>query len=172
MKSLKLPLILLTIIMSILAGCAGSQLVIQQPMEMKLGSFSKLHFMAESSVAEDVTQEITQLEERVISKLKKLDHFKDVQLGNVTDSSVGTLQVEATITEIKKVSETTRFFAGAFAGKASVLVEVAFNDLAAEKTIGSYSVKGKSSGTGVSGGTREAVWKTADAIVELISNNH
>jgi len=172
MKSLKFHLISLAVIISILAGCAGSQLVTQKPIEIKLASFSTLYFMAEPNVAEDVTKEITQLEERVISKLKKKDLFKNVELGNVADSSAGTLQVKATISEIKKVSNTQRFFGGAFAGKASMLVEVAFIDVAAGKTIGSYSIQGKSGGTGVSGGTGEAIWKTGDAIVELISNNY
>jgi hypothetical protein len=172
MKSSKFRLFLLAVIISILAGCAGSQLVTKKPIEGKLGSFSTLYFMAEPDVAEDVSKEITQLEERVISKLKKKGLFKDVQLGDVADSSAGTLQIKATISEIKKVSGTQRFFGGAFAGKAYMLVEVAFIDVAAGKTIGSYSIKGKSGGTGMSGGTGEAIWKTGDAIVDLISNNY
>ena len=120
----------------------------------------------------EATGEITNLEERVIKKLKEKNLFQNIQLGEVTDSSGGTLQAKATISEIKKVSDTQRFFGGAFAGKASMMIELTFIDIAAGKTIGTYTITGKSGGTGMSGGTRDAIYKTGDEIVALIVNNY
>ena len=69
------------------------------------------------------------------------------------------------------MSAGARFMLGAFAGKATMTTDVDFIDAASGKTLGSYSIKGKSGGTGVSGGTSDAVKKAAEGIAQVISEN-
>ncbi|MCK4371914.1 MAG: hypothetical protein KAW61_02155, partial [candidate division Zixibacteria bacterium] len=97
--------------------------------------------------------------------------FDDVWLGPCHENCDGVLQVNAEVTKVKKVGGTERFMLGAFAGKASMTATVVFLEPASLDTLGSYTVTGKSGGTGMSGGTKSAVGKTAQAIVQLISDN-
>jgi len=154
-----------------LFGCAGSQMVARQPLETDLSSFSSLSFTVESGVADDVTKEKADLEKQVVEKLKLLNLFSQVQIENPSQTSPNNLLVKVTISNINKVSGTTRFFAGAFAGQASLTADIAFIDVKAGKTLGSFFVTGKSGGTGMSRGTGDAVKKTADGIVNLIAQH-
>ena len=155
----------------LLVGCAGSRMLPIQAFEQKLNTFTVVYFTAESALAEDVSAELTDLEARVAARLEKANLFEKILLAERQTDSARALLVNAVVTNVKKVSGTTRFFAGAFAGKASLTAEVTFSDGESGKTIGSYFVTGESGGTGMSGGTESAVDKTAEAIVKLIKDN-
>ena len=155
----------------LLLGCAGSQVLVVRPFEGKLAPYSTLYFSTASSVFEDVTQEMTDLEEEVTSQVRELGMFDNVWLGPCSENCDGVLQVNAEVTKVKKIGGTKRFMMGAFAGKASMTVTVVFLEPASLNTLGTYAVTGKSGGTGMSGGTKSAVGKTAQAIVQLIRDN-
>lgn len=169
-KTITVPALLLATM--ILTSCAGTYMTLRQPFETDLGPFSSFVFSVESNVTDDVTKEMADLEERVLSKVKSLNLFQNVELGDEPEPTQGKLHVTATITHIKKVSGMTRFFLGVFAGKASMTTDVIFLDAATGKAIGSFSVTGESGGTGLSGGTSDAVEKTAEGIAGLISKNY
>ena len=167
-----LNLIVVFILALLFAGCGGSTMEVKQPLEKSLSPFTHFAFSCETNVAEDVTEEITELEERVAEEVKSLALFDSVELGSDKEFPPGTLQVTATIMEIEKVSEGERFLLGAFAGQASMTIDVIFEDAATGETLGSFSITGESGGTGLSGGTSQAIDETATAIRDLIREHY
>ena len=172
MRKIRMARLMVVVTLGLLAlACAGSQVLVVRPFEGKLAPYSTLYFSTASSVFEDLSQEMTDLEEEVASQVKELGMFNNVLLGPCYENCDGVLQVNAEVTKVKKVSGTKRFMLGAFAGKASMTATIVFLEPASLDTLGSYTVTGKSGGTGVSGGTKSAVGKTARAIVQLIRDN-
>ena len=155
-----------------LIGCAGTSLTAVRPFEQSLNPYQAVYFTAEPMVTEDITQELSDLEQLVALSLNEQAIFKSAKLGPCTENCDHALLVTATITDINKVSSSARFFGGAFAGKASMTADVVFADAGRGDTLAVYTVKGKSGGTGLSGGTESAVNRTAKAIVELIQANY
>ena len=157
----------------VLAGCTAShKMVSLQPSESDLRSYSAVVLSVESNVADDVQKEMTDLERLAVAKIKALNIFQSVQLGNGERAPAGTLIVKASISKIRKVSGTSRFMTGAFAGRASMTVDITFSDSVTKESIGSYSITGQSGGTGVSGGTSDAVNKAAEGIADLLAKNY
>jgi|GEM_PF-5877427 len=156
----------------LLAGCGGSQLTALHPFEQPLNHYQNVCFSGEPMVAEDITEQLSDLEAEVIKQLNKLAMFETIMLGTCSDSCVNTINVHAAITHIRKVSGAGRFFGGAFAGKASMTAEVTFSDAATDNILGVYTITGKSGGTGYSGGTESAVSRTAESIVKIIEENY
>ncbi len=149
-------------------GCAGSQILVVRPMEKETARHSTLYFSTGSSVFDDVSREMSDLEEEVASKIKESGMFRRVWLGECAHDCDSALYVRADVTKIKKVSGTERFFLGVFAGRASMTVTVVVVEPSSLDTLGSFTVIGKSGGTGLSGGTKSAVHNAAEAIVDLI----
>ena len=58
---------------------------------------------------------------------------------------------------------------GAAAGRASMTTEITLVDSSTGRTLGSYTVIRQSGGSGLAGGTSEAVTKTAEAIAGSIT---
>lgn len=171
MKISKIALPLVAIGLLLQVGCAGSKSLAVRPIESKLSAFTTIYFSTESSIVEDVSQQMDDLEVEFLERLNKEGYFPSALLGTCTENCEKALIIKAVVSSVKKVSGTSRFFLGAFAGKASLTTEVTFIDGGTGATIGSYEVTGKSGGTGYSGGTGDAVKKTAKAIVKLIREN-
>lgn len=169
--ALIISMILFTIFIT---ACASSELLIKKPLEVKLNQYTNFVFQAKSSVADDVSGEITDLEAAAIKRVQELKLFKTTELGDSVkvNNAEGTLFVKAVITDINKVSGLTRFLIGAFAGKASMTIDVSFIDAKTGKSIGEFSITGKSGGTGYAGGTSEAIDMTVNKIVEVVSQNY
>lgn len=163
--------VLLTLV-AIIVGCASSELVVRKPLETKLNQYSKFIFNAESNVTEDVAEEIASLEELAINRVIELNLFKTTELGSGENADDGSLVVKAVITEINKVSGLTRFLIGAFAGKASMTIDITFHDAKTGVLLGEYDITGKSGGTGYAGGTNEAISMAVDKIAEVLSQNY
>lgn len=158
---------------ALLVGCSSrSTMVTVQPLVANLGTYSSVVLSVQSAVTDDVKKEMSDLEGLALSKIKALNLFQNTQLGDGTGAQPGTLIVKASITKIKKVSGTTRFLLGAFAGRASMTTDVLVIDAADGKTLGSYSITGQSGGTGVSGGTSDAVQKAAEGIADILLKNY
>ncbi|MEJ2637199.1 MAG: DUF4410 domain-containing protein [Calditrichia bacterium] len=156
----------------ILSSCAGNQMVTQHQLEKNLDAYPVLNFAVETSMNENIVNEMAVLRAKVHKKLQDLNLFQNIEFVDKPEPAEGKLLVKATITEIRKVIGAKRFFLGALAGKAAITVDVVFIDIATEEVLGSYTVTGKSGGSGLSGGTEDAIKKTAEAIVELISSNY
>lgn len=152
------------------AGCAArSKSVTLQPITADMGQYKHVVIAVESRVPGDVTKEKSDLEGLTVSRVKGLSRFSSVQLksGDVP-AKPETLVVNVGITHLKKVGGTKRFMLGAAAGRASMTTEITLVDAATGKTIGSYTVTGQSGGSGLAGGTSDAVTKTAEAVAGLL----
>ncbi len=163
----------LLLILAALAGCtAKTEMVPIEPLTADLSPYTKVVITTETMVTEDVSQEITDLEQLTLKKLQELGVFEDIRLGDTEVPAEGTLKVNIVIAKIKKVSGGARFMLGAFAGRASMTTDVFFIDAMRGKELGSYTITGQSGGTGYSGGTSDAVKKTAEGIAKIISENY
>ena len=155
---------------SIVSGCAArSKSVTLQPLSADMSQYKNIVIAVESRVPGDVTKERTDLEGLTVSRVKALSRFSSVQLktGEVAPAPE-TLVVNVGITHLKKVGGTKRFMLGAAAGRASMTIEITLVDASTGKTIGSYTVTGQSGGSGLAGGTSDAVTKTAEAVAGLL----
>jgi hypothetical protein len=145
MKFLKQALYLcVVLLMILLSGCASGRTSVIMPIEQRLNPFMSVHFAAESNLAEDVTEQLSELEEVFVERLKKELMFDKVLLKGCETDCEKALIIKALVTDIKKVSGTKRFFAGAFAGKARMTAQVKFIDGGSGSEIGVYMVTGES----------------------------
>ncbi len=158
-------------ILAAVVGCAGTRVTATQPLAMGISRYARLVFWTESAVGEDVSHEVSSLEQQVLERVKRLRVFPSVLLGEEPVPSEDMLLVRATIMDIRKVSGAERFFLGIFAGQASITAQVVLIDGATGETLGSYTVTGESGGLGMSRGTGQAVENTAQGIADLIARN-
>jgi hypothetical protein len=129
-------------------------------------------FSVESNLNEDLDKELIELKSEILKRVSHLDIFRSIQFTKEYEKEEGCLLVVVSISEIKKVSGAKRFSLGAIAGRAKIKADITFIDAAAQETIGSYTVTGKSGNSDYSGGTGEAIRKTAEAVVEIIQENY
>lgn len=163
----------LLLVMTVLAGCtASNKWTPVRPMDTDLSPYSSVVISVESLVDKDVEKEMSDLEYRVADNITELGLFRDVSLGGGSGAGEGTLLVRISIKKIKRVSGMDRFMGGALAGKASMTTDVLFIDAATGKELGLYTVTGKSGGTGLSGGTSDAVRETAECVASVIAENY
>jgi uncharacterized protein DUF4410 len=154
----------------VVSGCAArSKAVTLQPLTADMSHYKKVVIAVESRVPGDVTKEKSELEVLTVSRVKALNRFSSVQLkAGDMGPTAETLVVNVGITHLKKVGGTKRFMLGAAAGRASMTTEITLVDSSTGKTLGSYTVTGQSGGSGLAGGTSEAVTKTAEAVAGLL----
>jgi hypothetical protein len=155
---------------AIVSGCAArSKAVTLQPVTADMSQYKTVVISVESRVPGDVSKEKIDLEGQTVSRVKALNRFSSVQLktGDVAPTPE-TLVVNVGITNLKRVGGTKRFMLGAAAGRASMTTEITLVVSATGKTLGSYTVTGQSGGSGLAGGTSDAVTKTAEAVAGLL----
>lgn len=155
-------------VLTVSACSARSSLVTTQPTQADLRGYTTLALVVDSTVAEDVQQETTAVAVRTLERLESGSRFQTVRLADTTEADPGTLLVRATVTKVRKVGAGTRFLAGAFAGRANLTLDVSLIDAASGKVLGTHTVVGESGGTGLSGGTNDAVDKAAEAMAKLV----
>lgn len=122
----------------------------------------------ESNVFEDVTREIARLEVELVDRFRALDAVSQISLGELPGRHEDAVLVRISITGIRKVGRTRRFFFGEMAGRASLTADVEFVDGGSGNVLGRYEVVGKSGNTRFSGVTGDAVEKTAEAILAVM----
>jgi hypothetical protein len=166
-----LRFLLLVALGLLLTGCGGTQLSAFQPFSQHLNQYKDFYLSVEGAVTEDFAEEATVLEERVRDKVDKLQLFRKAHYGQCTDSCEAALNVKAVITEVNKVSGSSRFWLGMFAGDAKLVTEVTFNEAATGEVVGVYEITRTSGSSGFSGDTGSVVRNTADEIVKLIKEN-
>jgi hypothetical protein len=152
-----------------LCGCtAGNKLMVHQKADVSLAGYTDILVAVDSTLTEkDVQKDIDELGVRAIQAIKT-QGYSSVQFkaGDVAPAP-GTLLVKVTVTKIRRVSKLGRFAAGIFAGRASIVADVAISEPAASKTLGTYTVSGESGASGVAGGTEDAIAKAGEAIGAL-----
>jgi hypothetical protein len=164
-----LRIILASVALAIVfTGCGSTNLTPRLVLERPLTERKAVYFSADASVAEDVDKEVSDLETKVMKQLKKEKLFQTVMLGKCTDSCTNTVNIDVTITEVRKVSGFARFMIGWWAGKASMSSEVTFIDGASGNVLGTYLVDVND---GSNGDTGSLVSRTCKAIVKLIKTN-
>ncbi|MEN8005701.1 MAG: DUF4410 domain-containing protein, partial [Candidatus Krumholzibacteriota bacterium] len=124
------------------------------------------------ALAEDATQELTDLEIQLMEGIKELGAVKKVVLEHPGTETENSLLIRVTVSNLRKVSGTSRFFLGSFAGKAKMTALVDFIDGNDGTELGKYKIVGSSGGSGFSGGTEDAVTQTAEAIITILAENY
>lgn len=151
-----------------LASCAGTTQIEREPVTAALTRYQAIALTVDETVDEDVTEEMKELQERVVAAVESLHSFTKVTAADAATAPQPCLRVEATIKKVRKVSDSARFWSGAFAGKASLTAEVRFLDEAGT-SLGCYEITGTSGSTGFSGGTGDAVANVAKDVASLIA---
>jgi hypothetical protein len=153
------------------AGCAARGTVATPgPSNVNLSSYSRVAVNVVSGDQEDVAAEAARLEGQIVEEVRKTRRFGAVEtLATDASATPGTLRLTATITEIRKVSGGKRFFAGAFAGRAKVTLKVQLVEAPGGTVIEEQTVSGESGGTGLSGGTNDALSQAAKAIAKWLA---
>ncbi len=141
MKYLRFCFILfLLFIISILTGCAAPEMVIRQTAQIKLNQYTDFYFKTESGIAEDITEELVQLESEVSKKVSALNKFQHFELGIPKETKPNIISAKAVITKINKVSGLATFFIGVFAGREQITIEITFTDAATGKNVCAFTV--------------------------------
>lgn len=161
------------ILSALIAGCSAQfSMSPVSPLAEPLSEYRAAYLACESATTEDVAGELADLSGLTLSRIMEMGVFESAQLADAGDQyGAGDLVIRVSILNIKKVGGFKRFMLGAFAGRASMEIDVQFLDGASNRVLGSYLAKGESGGTGMSGGTSIAVMKTAEAIENLIAAN-
>ena len=156
---------------AVVMGCGYGKNFPVEPLQQSLTAYKQVFFSAQTGLAEDISKQITYMEERTVKKLNGTKLFQEVAVGDCKVNCDGTLMVKADITDIKKVSEGARFFLGMFAGSAWIKAKVSLIEASTARVIGTYDVEGNSGSSGFSGGTNSAVNKAVDEIIKIVKEN-
>ena len=156
----------------IAGGCATSNYGTTVGLEKPLNTYLAAYFSADSEVAEDIGEQLFKFEESTSDKLSEAKLFQVVNIGQWEGKCEKSLDIKATVTRIRKVTGTSRFFFGIFAGDAVVEATVTVSDGMTKQTHGTYTVKGTSGNNGFIGTTNTAINNAAKAIVKIIKENH
>jgi len=161
------------VVLVLLVGCATVNTIPVHSLEpLGMFPFSAIVLDVDQNVAEDAQQQAFDLQIRVVEELNRTAAIPEVRLSHPDVSDDGALLVRVSVEGMRKVSGAARFFLGSFAGKASMTTEVTFLDGSSGEMLGIYQITGKSGGSGMSGGTDDAVVQTADGIVAIICETY
>ena len=157
-----LPLVLLALV-----GCASSGLVRNaSPITAKKPFDLDLILVKTSSSSGDWEPEKTMLMDALVSGLRDTQLFKQVSTNRTELGSGSGITIKAEIMVIKRVSKTTRLWAGAMAGQARIQVHVLVADLNSGAPIETFEAEGISSGgSALAGTTGEAIERVAGEVV-------
>lgn len=166
--ALALPALLL------LGGCTAgfkTMSVQDMPPEPTL-PFDTIRLEVKPALAEDATEQLTDLEVALVDLLKQLDGVTSVVLESPQSTKEHSLLIRVEVSNLRKVSEASRFFFGSLAGKAKMTADVTFYRGEEETPVGIYKIVGNSGGSGFSGGTDDAVKQTAKAVVDIVARTY
>ena len=163
----RLPFLLAFVVM--LHACAArGTMATPQPITADLSAYPAVVVNVTSEVSDDVQNESAQLTQKIVEEVQKTGRFAEVRAGGVPGADVTALRLVATITDIRKINAGQRFFGGAFAGRARVRLRVWLVDTPSGRVLAEQEVTGESGGTGMSGGTADALTQGARAIARWL----
>jgi hypothetical protein len=138
---------------------------------LDLDSFSSLLIETESGVEEDIAGELSDLEIRLVTGLSHVAGFGRADVAGPTPAPADALLVRVSVTEIRRVSKTQRLLKGAFAGRALIAADVDLVDAPTETPLTSFRLVAESGGSGLAGGTEEAVEQAVLGVAEIIGKH-
>ncbi len=157
-----------------LTGCAPSgRIESAGPITLRKPLALDVVWVETSSSIGGLETEKSKLNDRIVSGLRERQLFTSVS-GNKAEVNPGSgIKVTAEIKQIRKISDNTRLWAGAMAGRARILVHVTVSDLNSGNQIEVFDAEGKSSGgSALAGSTDEAIQMAANVIVlEVVKIN-
>jgi hypothetical protein len=156
-------------VMALLGCAARGTIATPDPIATNLDAYSRLAVDVVSAVEDDVEEESVRLRDRIVEEVQKAGRFTDVQPSTTGSAPQGSLRLIATITDIRKVNAGQRFFGGVFAGRARVILRVQLVEMANGAILHEQEVTGESGGSGMSGGTNDALTQAARAIAKWLS---
>ncbi len=161
---------LLAIVALLLVGCAARSMVARTaPITTDLSRYSTLALTLESTVDDDVEDDVRTLAESILSQITALGLFTDVCICEAEEGAADTVIMNATMTQLRRVSGGQRLFAGVFAGRAGATVEIDLIDAQSGELLESQVVTGESGSTGFSGTTWYALTEAAEGVARWLS---
>jgi hypothetical protein len=125
-------------------------------------------FVESTSSLGDLETEKHLLGDLLVSGLREKQYFASVSANKADVNSGSGIKVAADITEINKVSDNARLWAGALAGQARILVHVTVSDLSSGNQIEGFEAEGKSGKSAFAGTTDEAIQLAANQIAAKV----
>ncbi len=152
-----------------LAGCASSGTVKNaSPIATSRPVLFDFIWVETFSSLRGFESEQHSLKDSIITGLKVTGFFDGVS-GNPPDvSSNGWIKVSADIKKIQQVSDKSRFWLGAFAGRARIVVQVKVTDLSSGNQLETFEVDGQSGKSAWAGTMDEAIQRAAEQVVAEI----
>jgi hypothetical protein len=152
-----------------LAGCASSGAVRNaSPVATNQPVLFDYIWVETSSSPGGFESEKHSLKDSIITGLKVTGFFDGVS-GNPPDAgSNGWIKIGADIKKIQQVSDKSRFWLGAFAGRARIVVQVKVTDLSSGNQLETFEVEGQSGKSAWAGTTDEAIQRAAEQVVAEI----
>jgi hypothetical protein len=149
-----------------LIGCASSGAVTNISAASTGLPISRDFVIVETSSAlSDVEPQKSLLNALVISGLQQTQKFGRVSGNQTAIKPTSGIKVNVDIKEVNAVSDVARVMVGAFAGQASILVQVTITDVKSGNQIRTFEAEGKSSaGYAFAGTTDQAVQRVAEQI--------
>jgi len=123
---------------------------------------------ARSLMVDQTDEEMSDLKVAIVDQLEKLSGMPPITLEHEGSNHANALLIEVVVDDLRKVSGEQRFWLGSMAGRANMSASINFRNGDSEEALGQYRVTGESGGSGFSGGTSDAVLKTAQGIKEIM----
>jgi hypothetical protein len=152
-----------------LAGCASSGAVRNaSPISTNQPVSLDFIWVETSSSLGGSEGEQRSLKDSIITGLKVTGFFRSVSGSPPDVISDGWIKVRADIKEIRTVSDKSRFWLGAFAGRARIVVQVRVTDLTSGHQLETFEADGESGKSAWAGTTEEAIQRAAEQVVAEI----
>lgn len=171
MKSYSMVVVLGWLLFSVY-GCASQGRVVQaSAIRSPLAEYASI-VISIRALEEKYEPDARVLEEKVLLGLKRRSLFQEVLLSTDAKATAVPLWLGGTIENARRVSGVARVMFGMFAGRAKFTVAVALRDARQGKSLGDFTVEGKSSGGSIfAGGTDQASEKVSEQIVDFIQQH-
>lgn len=169
-RTLNLPVVAIAVIAVIVSGCASTGSISEKTGGLSGNSLGNdvvvLETVSEVENSEDQRQ---LLHAMVAAGLQSRGSFSKVVTSGGIDVPAEHVQITLQVKDLNKVSKTARFWGGALAGRANMLVEVEATDQPEGAQLTRFEATGKSSaGWGGAGTTDQAIERLAEQIVAAL----
>lgn len=150
-------------------ACARSATTIRTAPSATPRSFETAIVSVRSADAGIGETERKQFETMVVALLLERRVAPNIVLGESSTGRQNAMVIDLAITGVRKVGGLQRALFGAFAGRASMAVDVAFRDGADPAPFAEFTVKGETGSTGYAGTSTEAIARAAQEVANLVA---
>jgi len=169
----KLLMLLLAVGVMFLCSCMKSTGVLETTTQLSIERMSQKTLVVNvSSTVVDASEEIVQLEGMTVEQLRKKRLFASILAGSKLSSKNGEINLNLTISSLKKVTSFQRKMYGPAAGRAFIIVEGQVQEVKSKKTVGEFRVQGESSsGSALAGTTGQAIERAVEQIILFLQGS-